>query len=922
MTFRSLPLLTALLMLLFLSGCGTDSKTVTELGGIGFTANHSDSTATPSSIEGYVIKKDVNGNLLCSDCHKANQSDVTINLQWAASAHAGQILASGVVQDTATKFSAWTHYDWDKTTDTVAGDLTGRAACQRCHTATGASNFLNAPASYNPVNNDFSHLSGWTATTGSPQQELLYCWGCHSNAATGALRNPGAITEIYAAVVNANNGTNGTAVTVNYPDIGPSNVCMGCHLGREIGANITNTTDADGILNFINSHYLTAGATLFNESGYEYGIYDNFGYHKNVGVGNTAGTGNAGPCVTCHMSSAEPHTFSVVGSLQCGKCHAAMTPAVREEKKAEFHKALDALKIALEVKGIFFFEAHPYFYTAPYVVGGTNTPFTDWASVANSYTPVADWKNVMGAAFNYNLLVHDPGAYAHNRKYALVLIRDSIDFLNDGLVDGDASIVRTMVRAGFDVGTVDAGTSPLHIAAIVSVRTDPSTGLTTCANCHKASAHYGGNATSPSATPAQWVAPFNGIYKPCSTCHANGDISANTAILDQYATSNHGDVNGAWSHVSTTTNSAATTITGTGAGSYSTWCGRCHTTKGFIDQAGVNISNSAITLWPTIAGQTMLDGVACDACHTSVVTGATRTLGTFTVSYYSAITAVTGPPATTSGFNVAIEKTYPDIGPSSICIRCHSGRDSAGIGQLIKDGTPEVGATILRTHYLGSGLTLFNTGGYHFGADPTIYTSLGSHKRIGAVGAGPCVTCHMSGTAGHTFWPITEDESTGQITAILSSACVECHDSNMTAAYLTEVRNDFKIVKNALEAALQTKGIFYRNEQEVGGSTGRFYTSSEHLTQLTYSSTTPSYLSLSGGSAEAAKDLMGAAFNLAFMDYIQEPGAYVHNWQYARKLLIDSIDLVADGVIDENGIPAEVAAIKEKYPTLPAIQGP
>jgi hypothetical protein len=144
----------------------------------------------------------------------------------------------------------------------------------------------------------------------------------------------------------------------------------------------------------------------------------------------------------------------------------------------------------------------------------------------------------------------------------------------------------------------------------------------------------------------------------------------------------------------------------------------------------------------------------------------------------------------------------------------------------------------------------------------------------------------------------------------------------MTAAYLTAVRNDFKTVKNALEAALQAKGIFYRNEQEVNGSTGRFYTSAEHLTQLTYSSTTPSYLSLAGASAEAAKDLMGAAFNLAFMDYIQEPGAYVHNWQYARKLLIDSIDLVADGVIDGNGIPAEVSAIKAKYPTLPEIQAP
>ena len=37
----------------------------------------------------------------------------------------------------------------------------------------------------------------------------------------------------------------------------------------------------------------------------------------------------------------------------------------------------------------------------------------------------------MGAAFNFNLLEHDPGGYAHNRYYAKRLIWDSIDFIDD-----------------------------------------------------------------------------------------------------------------------------------------------------------------------------------------------------------------------------------------------------------------------------------------------------------------------------------------------------------------------------------------------------------------------------------------------------------------------------------------------------------
>jgi len=879
-----------------------------------------------SAIEGYTKVDN------CLGCHAGDTPAATtwqhdpenlvINRQWANSAHGGHIAAGPVTSATG---DAWLHYNWDNSTGNPSSSADpDRKSCQRCHTATGISNFLTSPATYSAANNDFSHLSGWTATNKtSPQNELLYCWGCHSDVATGTLRNPGAITETYATTANATNGTSAASVTVPYDDIAQSNVCMGCHLGREVGAIITNTNDDNGILSFINSHYLTAGATIFNESGYEYannatnpnaGPYDNFGFHKEVGVGNAAGTGTAGPCVTCHMTSTVPgsHSFSVVttdaagtitavATTQCANCHAAMTPAVLEGEKETFHAAMEELRLALAAKGIYFQARSPYFFVGP---GPTDASFTNWQSVATAIgtaNPTAapvDWRKVMGAAFNYNLLEHDPGAYAHNRSYALKLVADSIDFLNDGLVDGD----RNAARAGIDIGVLDTSGSPFHANAVAAATADP----TYCASCHRPAAHFGGNTTSTGSTPAQWVAPYNNVYPACSTCHAGSVIGANTAILDQYATSNHGDVLSAWNHVTT----AAPTVTTITAVDYRTWCHRCHTTQGFIDQAAYTVSNlpAAFPLWPSVAGQTMLDAVACDACHTDVATAATRNVvGPYTASYYSAATA----------FGTAANIVYSDVGPSSMCVRCHSGRDSSGIGQNIKDSAvPAAAATVLRTHYLGSALTLFNTGGYHFGAID--YSGLGTHKTNGT-GEGPCVNCHMSGTAGHTFWPIAEDETTGAITAVLSGACTDCHGADMTAAYLTEVRNDFKTVKNALEAALQAKGIFYRNEQETVGSTGRFYTSSAHTTELTFSSTTPSYTSLAAAylpTVVAPKDLMGAAFNLAFVDYIQEPGAYVHNWEYARKLLIDSIDLIADGVIDGNGIPAEVVAINAKYPSL------
>ncbi|TLM67703.1 MAG: hypothetical protein FDZ69_04205 [Deltaproteobacteria bacterium] len=398
---------------------------------------HADAAATATVIEGYTLRAPT----ACSDCHGHN-GKTDVHLAWAGSAHAGRLTA-----ETPETSRVWGHYDWDSA---------GRAGCQRCHTATGAMNFLNSPTTYSPANNTFTHLA-------AGQNELLYCWGCHSNAETGALRNPGAITENYAAAT-----TGGPVVTVVYSDLGPSNVCMGCHLGREVGANVATDIDTDGVRSFINSHYLAAGATIFSESGYEYsGQTYPAGFHRNVGVSNAYSTGTAGPCVTCHMTGTEGHSFEVVSkddtgfitaiaSSECVRCHGDLAASVMETSKAEFHAAMEELRLALEAKGIYFYEAHPYFYTAPYVVGGTNTAFTNWAGVYG----LASWKDVMGAAFNYNLLEHDPGAYAHNRGYALKLIQDSVDFLADGAVDGlgiSVNLRTAITSTGFSVATTWAG---------------------------------------------------------------------------------------------------------------------------------------------------------------------------------------------------------------------------------------------------------------------------------------------------------------------------------------------------------------------------------------------------------------------------------------------------------------------------------
>lgn len=426
-------------------------------------------TASGTIIEGYVIRKNttVNPNP-CYDCHghefKANtralvdrpERGSTVFTDWAQSAHAGKIMQAKLgaaagksgtaqvdavmtagVRDTSSKNSGWGHYNWD--------DTASRGTCQRCHTATGASNFMKSPSTYDTTGNgnSFNHLSGWNKTGGSPQQELLYCWGCHSNPGAAKLYKPGARTETYAAATAGS-----PPATVSYPDIQGSNVCMTCHVGREIGQTIKNDIDADGVRGFINSHYLTAGAQLFGQSGYTYAGRNYtapvFFAHNKIGTAAAPGTGSNGPCVGCHMSTPNKHKFTNVSSsasgltitsTACATCHTggrALTGASLATEEEEYQAALTALDATLQSKNIFFFkDANPYFFTAPYVSGGTNTSYTNWAGPYG----VTVWRDVMGAAFNLNLLAHDPGGYAHNRFYAKRLIWDSIDFIDNGVLD-------------------------------------------------------------------------------------------------------------------------------------------------------------------------------------------------------------------------------------------------------------------------------------------------------------------------------------------------------------------------------------------------------------------------------------------------------------------------------------------------------
>jgi hypothetical protein len=781
------------------------------------------------TVEGYVFKN-------CLECHtikdnnsatiqwEHNPGPTDIQKQWAQSAHAGRI--GTATPDTAT---VWGHYDWD---------ASSRASCQRCHTATGAMNFLSAPATYNSANNDFSHLSGWTATNKqSNQNELLYCRGCHSDISTGALRNPGAITEVYVGSPTATE-----TATVVYPDAFDSNVCMGCHLGREVGEVIKVSTGNFTNLNFINSHYLAAGGVVFGKSGYEYTdqVYTKtFAGHATVGS-----TDGNGPCVTCHMTSSESHKFEVVtkdasgaitavATTACGSCHGNMTAAWLEERKETFHEALDALKQALLAKGIQFSPNYPYFY-----VVGTTTPFKNWDAVYPGFG-----KDVMGAAFNYNLLEHDPGAYTHNRSYALKLIADSIDFLADGVVNG----------AG--IFTINAVPVDL-LATALAVE-----GTTIDAK------HYDGTVL----VKAQYVAPPTAV-KPtggaCTECHAGGVTSANGIIIDQFAESAHGDVNGdAWKHDDwRALNRAA--------------CSRCHNATSYVAKLGIE-SNTTLLYAAEDAGKAG-EVLSCAACHTDVTTGAVRTPGVYTETY-----------------NDGATYTFPDIGKSNLCIRCHSGREA---GSTIAADTDVDGVrSFWNSHYLTAGGTVFATTGYEYVGKNYANVSFYAHDKIGiavpgspaATDAGPCAACHMgTGTADHT-WEVVTKDAAGVITAINSNTCVNCHLGAyaLTPAFLETEVHHYHAALDALKVLLDAKGMFFApNDPYFFTAPWVDYTLPAPNPNVAFTNWAGVY------GLPVWKDVMGAAFNYNLLHH--DPGGYAHNRFYSKRLIFDSIDFIDNGALD------------------------
>jgi hypothetical protein len=428
----------------------------------------SGTTASGTLIEGYVIRK--NQKNPCYECHghefKANtrayfdkpDRGTTIFTDWAQSGHAGQLLtqkiaaskASGgptgltrtkaqvdaVMKAGVTEASgaAWSHYNWDSTL--LATGARDRGDCQMCHTSTGFANYANDPATYNPDNNDFSHLAGWkkgtarfgtplvpgTATTASGQNELLYCWGCHSNAGTGKLRTTGSATIGFQI--------GGQPVVIN--NVGNSAACIVCHGGRgSVGAL---TADDVRSSRFQGHHAPTAGIVFAAQTHLAF-EYPGQNYINAAFKHDEINASTDGPCASCHMAN-KSHTFKSISSAGgvvqkiyaqslCNTCHGSMPTTTLDDGKAGFAQASTVLNN---------YVSNLLGFTNYLNLAITGTNF-------NNLTLVPD--EAYGAFQNAKLNSDEPCAYVHNPTYAKRIVFDSIDWMDNGKLDGTISIDAT-----------------------------------------------------------------------------------------------------------------------------------------------------------------------------------------------------------------------------------------------------------------------------------------------------------------------------------------------------------------------------------------------------------------------------------------------------------------------------------------------
>jgi hypothetical protein len=346
--------------------------------------------------------------LLAAFISIAAKSDDQVGIQ-SKKSHAEKLwLTSGHADADA---EAFRHWDED-------GEVS--SSCAKCHTATGMAPFIE------------------TGNAGAqPPGQGIECEACHSDPDRGIVRDHSDVTFP-------------SGVTVE--GLGPEALCMECHQGRASKQSVDSSIASAALpdddtpspsLRFINIHYYAAAADQFGtvvQGGYEYSgkTYDArfshvTGYNACITCHNSHSLEvELGSCNTCHTGITNPRDIRYYGSFVDYDGDGDMTEGIYYEIEGIKPKLYAAIKkYARRVTGYpIGYDSHTY----PYFFNDTNNNGVidpDEADYGNSYT--AFTARLLRAAYNYQVSLKDPNAFAHGGKYVIELLYDSMADLNSKL---------------------------------------------------------------------------------------------------------------------------------------------------------------------------------------------------------------------------------------------------------------------------------------------------------------------------------------------------------------------------------------------------------------------------------------------------------------------------------------------------------